>query len=97
MIELPEGKMKSREGKVVDADDLIDEMIQTAREMAIEKGKMKEIEESEFNDNIKKIAMGALKYHIIKVEPRKNIMFNPEDQSILMEIQVLLFNTLVQE
>lgn len=79
MIELPEGKMKSREGKVVDADDLIEEMIQTAKEMTLEKGKMQELEEDEFNNNIRKIALGALKYHIIKVEPRKNIMFNPEE------------------
>lgn len=79
MIELPEGKMKSREGKVVDADDLIEEMIQTAKEMTLEKGKMNEIEEDEFNKNIKKIALGALKYHIIKVDPRKNIMFNPQE------------------
>jgi len=79
MIELPEGKMKSREGKVVDADDLIEQMIETAKQMTLEKGKMNDIEQKEFDENIKKIALGALKYHILKIEPKKNIMFNPEE------------------
>lgn len=77
MVELPEGKMKSREGKVVDADDLIDEMVTTAREMAIELGKLDEIPEENREAIYHQIGMAALKYFILKVDPRKNMTFNP--------------------
>jgi arginyl-tRNA synthetase len=79
MVELPDGKMKSREGKVVDADDLIDEMIFTAKEKAAELGKLNDIPEIERNEIIEKIALGALKYFILKVDPKKNMIFNPEE------------------
>ena len=79
MVELPDGKMKSREGKVVDADDLIQEMINTATNKANELGKLNELSNTESEEIIKKIAMGALKYFILKVDPKKNMMFNPEE------------------
>lgn len=78
MVELPDGKMKSREGKVVDADDLIDEMIATAKAKANELGKL-DANDPDYEDIIFKIAMGALKYFILKVDPKKNMMFNPEE------------------
>ncbi|KAA6319771.1 Arginine--tRNA ligase [termite gut metagenome] len=77
MVELPEGKMKSREGTVVDADDLIDEMIRTAKETSAELGKTEEGAEA---DNIARIVgLGALKYFILKVDARKNMTFNPKE------------------
>lgn len=79
MIELPEGKMKSREGKVVDADDLIEEMIETARQMSEERSKIENMSKEELDENIRKIALGALKYHILKIDPKRNIMFNPAE------------------
>lgn len=79
MVELPEGKMKSREGKVVDADDLIQEMYNTAKEKANELGKLNDLDKNESEEIIKKTAMGALKYFILKVDPKKNMMFNPKD------------------
>jgi arginyl-tRNA synthetase len=79
MVELPEGKMKSREGKVVDADDLISEMKDTAREVSLELGKLEEYSEKEKDEIFSKIGMGALKYYILKVDPRKNMTFNPEE------------------
>jgi len=79
MVELPEGKMKSREGTVVDADDLIEEMIFTAKEKSNELGKLEGIPEDEKNEIIRKIALGALKYFILKVDPKKNMIFNPEE------------------
>lgn len=79
MVELPEGKMKSREGKVVDADNLIQEMIDTATEKASELGKLDQLNKEEFAVTIDKIALGALKYFILKVDPRKNMMFNPNE------------------
>lgn len=79
MVELPEGKMKSREGKVVDADNLIQEMIDTATEKASELGKLDQLNNEEFAVTIDKIALGALKYFILKVDPRKNMMFNPNE------------------
>jgi len=79
MVELPEGKMKSREGKVVDADDLIEEMYETAREKSKELGKLDELSQDEADEMIKIIAMGALKYFILKVDPKKNMMFNPKE------------------
>ena len=79
MVELPSGKMKSREGTVVDADDLIDEMIQVARDMSVELGKLESLSNVEAEDTFRMIAMGALKYYILKVDPRKNMMFNPTE------------------
>jgi arginyl-tRNA synthetase len=79
MVELPSGKMKSREGKVVDADDLIEEMIEVARKMAAELGKLENLFETEAKETYRKIALGALKYFILKVDPKKNMLFNPEE------------------
>jgi arginyl-tRNA synthetase len=79
MVELPEGKMKSREGTVVDADDLMDEMIDTARQMANELGKLEGISESEKENIYEMIGLGALKYFILKVDPAKNMTFNPKE------------------
>jgi len=79
MVELPEGKMKSREGKVVDADDLIQEMYETARKKSEELGKLEDLTEDERQSIIKTIAMGAMKYFILKVDPMKNMMFNPQE------------------
>lgn len=79
MVNLPEGKMKSREGKVVDADDLIDTMIITAKEMSDELGKLHDYGEEEKSKIHRKIGMAALKYFILKVDPRKNMMFNPRE------------------
>jgi len=79
MVELPEGKMKSREGTVVDADDLIEEMIRTAREMANELGKTAGYSEKETEEIARIVGMGALKYFILKVDPRKNMVFNPQE------------------
>jgi len=79
MVELPEGKMKSREGTVVDADDLIAEMINTAREMSQELGKLDGYSEEEAEKVYYTIAMGALKYFILKVDPRKNMTFDPKE------------------
>ncbi len=79
MVELPEGKMKSREGTIVDADDLIDEMQQTAMEVSLELGKLSDFSESEKQDVFRKIGLGALKYFILKVDPRKNMIFNPSE------------------
>ncbi len=79
MVELPEGKMKSREGTVVDADDLIAEMVNTAREMSKELGKLDGYSEEEAEKVYYTIAMGALKFFILKVDPRKNMTFNPKE------------------
>lgn len=79
MVELPEGKMKSREGTVVDADDLIEEMIQTARQMSIELGKLESLNEEEKEKIIRIIGLGALKYFILKVDPKKNMVFDPKE------------------
>lgn len=79
MVELPEGKMKSREGKVVDADDLIDEMIITARDMSNELGKLDGYSEEEKKDIYRKVGLGALKYFILKVDPKKNMTFDPRE------------------
>lgn len=77
MVELPEGKMKSREGKVVDADDLITEMTDTARAMSMELGKLGGYSETEKENIYRQIGLAALKYFILKVDPRKNMTFNP--------------------
>jgi arginyl-tRNA synthetase len=79
MVELPEGKMKSREGTVVDADDLMDEMIQTAREMSKELGKLEGLNEEEKESIFRIIGLGALKYFMLKVDPVKNMLFNPRE------------------
>lgn len=79
MVNLPEGRMKSREGKVVDADDLIDTMIMTAKEMSDELGKLHGYGEEEKRKIHRKIGMAALKYFILKVDPKKNMMFNPRE------------------
>ena len=79
MVELPEGKMKSREGTVVDADDLIDEMIHTARTTSEELGKLDGYTKEEAEDVYRKVALGALKYFILKVDPKKTMMFNPKE------------------
>ena len=79
MVELPAGKMKSREGTVVDADDLMQEMINTARETSQELGKLEGYSEAEAEDVYRKVALGALKYFILKVDPKKTMMFNPKE------------------
>ncbi|MBP1677756.1 MAG: arginyl-tRNA synthetase [Bacteroidetes bacterium] len=79
MVELPEGKMKSREGTVVDADDLMEEMINTARETSQELGKLDNCTEEEKNTIARMVGLGALKYFILKVDPRKNMTFNPKE------------------
>ena len=79
MVELPEGKMKSREGTVVDADDLLDEMTSTAEEMSRELGKLDDYSDTEKSDIIKTIGLGALKYFILKVDPKKNMTFDPKE------------------
>ena len=79
MVQLPEGKMKSREGKVVDADDLVDEMVATAREMSQELGKLNELNADEASEIVRMIGLGALKYFILKVDPKKNMTFNPQE------------------
>lgn len=79
MVELPEGKMKSREGTVVDADDLMDEMINTAKETSQELGKLNNQNESELNNIATIVGLGALKYFILKVDPRKNMLFDPKE------------------
>jgi arginyl-tRNA synthetase len=79
MVELPEGKMKSREGTVVDADDLMDEMVITSREMSKVLGKLEGLNEAEKEDIFRIIGMGALKYYMLKVDPVKNMLFNPAE------------------
>jgi arginyl-tRNA synthetase len=79
MVELPEGKMKSREGTVVDADDLIAEMVKTAKETSQELGKLDGLTKEEANDIARIVGLGALKYFILKVDARKNMTFNPKE------------------
>lgn len=79
MVELPNGKMKSREGTVVDADDLMAEMVNTAAEMSKEHGKNDDLTPEQQNELYHMLAMGALKYFILKVDPTKNMLFNPEE------------------
>ena len=79
MVELPEGRMKSREGTIVDADDLIREMQVTAKEVSLELGKLSDFSEEEKEDIFRIIGMGALKYFILKVDPKKNMTFNPAE------------------
>jgi arginyl-tRNA synthetase len=79
MVELPEGRMKSREGTVVDADDLVIEMKETARSVSMELGKLSEFSGDEKEEIFMKIGLGALKYFILKVDPHKNMTFNPAE------------------
>jgi arginyl-tRNA synthetase len=79
MVDLPSGKMKSREGTVVDADDLVFEMIATAKATTEEKGKIESFSEDEKTELFEMLALGALKYFLLKVEPKKRMLFNPEE------------------
>jgi arginyl-tRNA synthetase len=79
MVDLPGGKMKSREGTVVDADDLIRDMTRTAEEISGELGKLEEYDESQKQELFRVMGLGALKYYILKVDPKKRILFNPEE------------------
>ncbi|MCT4672636.1 MAG: arginine--tRNA ligase [Prolixibacteraceae bacterium] len=79
MVELPHGKMKSREGTVVDADDLMDEMINVARKVSEELGKLEGYSDQEKENIYRIVALGALKYFMLKVDPKKGMMFNPEE------------------
>jgi arginyl-tRNA synthetase len=79
MVELPEGRMKSREGTIVDADDLIKEMQLTAKDVSLELGKLSDFSDDEKEEIFRKIGMAALKYYILKVDPRKNMTFNPAE------------------
>ena len=79
MVDLPSGKMKSREGTVVDADDLMQEMTDTARERTLELGKTEGFSDAEANELYDTLAMGALKYFLLKVDPKKRMLFNPEE------------------
>ena len=79
MVELPNGKMKSREGTVVDADDLMQLMVDDALKTSMELGKFDDMSEAERNEIARIVGMGALKYFILKVDARKNMLFNPEE------------------
>ena len=79
MVELPEGKMKSREGTVVDADDLMQEMVETAKEKAEELGKLENLSEEEKEKSYETVGLGALKYFMLKVDPKKKMLFNPKE------------------
>jgi len=79
MVELPQGKMKSREGSVVDADDLMEEMVQTAKETSMELGKLEEMSLSEQEILFEMLGLGALKYFILKVDPKKTMLFDPKE------------------
>jgi arginyl-tRNA synthetase len=79
MVDLPTGKMKSREGTVVDADDLMDEVIEKATEITVERGHLEGLTEDEKSNLFYQIGLGGLKYYLLKVDPRKRMMFNPEE------------------
>ena len=79
MVELPNGKMKSREGTVVDADELVAEMVRQARQTSDEAGKFADMDEAEKQEVARIVGMGALKYFLLKVDARKNMLFNPEE------------------
>jgi arginyl-tRNA synthetase len=79
MVDLPSGKMKSREGTVVDADDLMAEMVQTAKERTMELGKIEGFSKVESNELFNQLGMGALKYFLLKVDPKKRMLFNPAE------------------
>ena len=79
MVELPSGRMKSREGTVVDADDLIDEMLQVAKQKTEELGKVKDFTEKELSELYHTLALGALKFYLLRVDPKKKMIFNPQE------------------
>jgi len=79
MVELPEGKMKSREGTVVDADDLMQEMVETAKEKAEELGKLEHLSDADKEKSYETVGLGALKYFMLKVDPKKKMLFNPKE------------------
>jgi arginyl-tRNA synthetase len=79
MVELPNGKMKSREGTVVDADDLMDQMIKDARDIYLQKNDQSQLSKDQIDEVARIVGLGALKYFILKVDPRKNMLFNPEE------------------
>jgi arginyl-tRNA synthetase len=79
MVDLPTGRMKSREGTVVDADDLVDEMVSEAQKKTIEKSKIEEFTTSELSELYETLALGALKFYLLKVDPKKRMVFNPEE------------------
>lgn len=79
MVELPSGKMKSREGTVVDADDLMEEMYEASKQLTLELGKSENLNRPEAEKLFRQISLGALKYFILKVDPKKNMVFNPEE------------------
>jgi arginyl-tRNA synthetase len=79
MVDLPSGKMKSREGTVVDADELVDEMVATAKAITEEKGKTEGFTEEQLEELYRMVALGALKYYLLKVEPKKRMLFNPAE------------------
>ena len=79
MVELPSGKMKSREGTVVDADDFVDEMISTAKQHTEELGKVKDFKEGELKDLFETLGIGAMKFYLMRVDPKKRMVFNPEE------------------
>jgi arginyl-tRNA synthetase len=79
MVELPTGKMKSREGTVVDADDIVDEMINIAKQKTEELGKVKDFNETELVELYETIGLGALKFFLLRVDPKKRMVFNPEE------------------
>ena len=79
MVELPTGKMKSREGTVVDADDLVDEMVNTAKHHTEELGKVKDFEPAELEKLYNTIGLGAMKFYLLRVDPKKKMIFNPEE------------------
>ena len=79
MVELPSGRMKTREGTVVDADDLIDEMVNVARQKTEELGKVKDFNDAELKELYDTIALGALKFFLLRVDPKKRMIFNPEE------------------
>lgn len=79
MVDLPTGRMKSREGTVVDADDLVDEMVKEAANKTKEKSKVEEFSETELRDLYETLALGALKFYLLKVDPKKRMVFNPEE------------------
>lgn len=91
MVELPEGKMKSREGTVVDADDLIQQMVDSARETSADR--FADMPEEEAAEVARMVGLGALKYFLLKVDPKKNMLFNPRNQSISTATQVRSFST----
>lgn len=79
MVDLPSGKMKSREGTVVDADDLMDEIVAKAKEATMDRGHIEGMSEKEVDELCREIGMGGLKYYLLKVDPKKRMMFNPEE------------------